>query len=220
VRRFEDGLEALVQESELIRLLRLGDPAGASLLVSKYGASMDAYARDLAPDLGDYDREIAVDRAAQKVVRRIDDFDEQRGSLGGWLRSFLRFELLESRRDRDREIAMEHARLAELTTAGPPTPGMPTSQSVALAALVLQLLTEAEQELLVLHLHERLTLSAIAKRLGPPPVTAEALRKRYERIKAKLYNAARHDPDLRHLTGTEPDTGAGNHPEGEASTND
>jgi RNA polymerase sigma factor (sigma-70 family) len=213
-------LEGQMQESELIRLLRMGDPAGASLLVSKYGASMDAYARNLAPDLSDYDRETAVDRAAQKVVRRIDEFDAKRGSLGGWLRYFVRFELLESRRDRHREIATEHARLDELATLGPSSPTGPTPQSVALAALVLQLLTEAEQQLLVLHLNEKLTFSAIAERLGPPPITADALRKRYERIKAKLYNAARHDPDLRHLTDAATDTGSSNHPEGEAFTDD
>ena len=202
----------------LVDQIRAGDPAAGPLLVSSLSGRLDKYAELRAADLPQADREDAVERALAKVVQNIDQYDPARGTLLTWARAIVRRELAEARRSPtaalvDPAVLAEH--LGETGTGADPTadtaladgeaydPDVPLDpKHVALTALLLQL-GPPDAALVQAHVHEELTFPQIAAQLGPP-ATADNLRKRFSRIRKRIVDAAREDPDLAHLTQEKP----------------
>jgi hypothetical protein len=86
-------------DEELIQAAKAGHKYAGAFLISVYGERLLGYCRTIAPDLGDVDRELICEQAAEKACRKIDEYDETKGTLPGWLRGFVRFGVLNWRRD-------------------------------------------------------------------------------------------------------------------------
>lgn len=196
--------------TELVALVRAGDPTAGPLLVNSLAGRLDRYAAFRADDLSQADREDAVERTLAKVVANIDRYDPSKGTLLTWARAILRNELADARRS-SKETPADPAELpsgfggdafgADPTAhaaveAVEPSDEAPNAAQVALISVVLQL-PRADASLIELHVVERMTFPEIADRLGPP-ATADNLRKRYSRIRRRVRDDARHDPDLAH----------------------
>lgn len=198
----------------LVAQVRAGDTAAAPVLISSLTGRLDRYAELCAGDLPQAAREDAVESALAKAVRHIEDFDPARGNFLTWTRAIVRRELAEVRRSArstpvDPDVLAQ--RIDEQSTGpdptgdavvealDPPDPDAPVrADHIALAGLLLQLLSEDDITLIRLHVHERLTFPQIAEQLGPP-ANATALRQRHSRIRRRVIDAARQNPDLAHL---------------------
>lgn len=192
-----------MDEAELIAKIKLGDMSAASALISLLAAGLDEYSRKIGGDLGDFEREQAVDKAMARLVERIDQYDPTKASLHTWARGFVRNELKELRRS-VREIATEAGGLDSAVTDPDPLTDdepPPSAETTAMAALVLSL-SEADQTLIRLRVMEKLDFEAIAQCFDPP-VRADAMRKRWERIRTKIARLAGEDPDLKRYTTEE-----------------
>lgn len=185
-----------MEEAELIAKTKVGDKAAAAALISLLAVNLEAYSVKVAGDLSDREREVAVERAVKQVVRRIERYDPLRAKLTTWARPFVLNEINEARR-RTREIPTEADELDQpifdpdpfAAAEAPPSP-----ETIAIAALTLTL-TPAEQTLIHLRIVERLDFEAIAMCFDPP-LRADAMRKRWERLIAKLARLSRQEPDL------------------------
>jgi DNA-directed RNA polymerase specialized sigma24 family protein len=193
--------------SRLECLLRAGDAAAWPLLTNSLVPRLDAYARQYAKDLSPADREIAVDNATEKIVDRIDQYDRTKGSLLTWARAIVRREIDEIRRSSPNALPTDPVKvndaLADVTTGPDPTadaalndPKELPRAHLAIASIVLQ---DPDGALIQARLVERLSYDDIAENLGPPPVTAATLRKRFERALQRVKAATHLEPDLQHL---------------------
>ena len=179
--------------SSIVDMLRDDDPSAAALLVSVLGPQLYPYAAEVAPDLSQADREQAVEAAVAEVARRIDDYDERRATLQTWARGFVRNKV---RAQRARLPGGAPAAPLADDTAGAVPPAQETGDAARdahLSEIVLTHLTDAEYVLLRLRLSERLSHALIAEHVG---VREETVKKRYQRIIAKLAAATRGDPQL------------------------
>src|SRR5664280_1325442 len=96
------GLDVMTQVStadvdELVLLAQAGAEEAGPYLVSLCGARLAGYARHLAPELSEAERDEVCERAVELAVRRIDRFDRNRGSFESWVRGFVRFVAQERR---------------------------------------------------------------------------------------------------------------------------
>ena len=161
---------------------------------------------------------IAVE-ATTDAPRAILDFDPAKGTFPTWTRAIVRKELAETRRS-PRATPVDPATLpqrpgehragpdptgdAAVEAADPYDPDAPVEpEHVAVAALLFQLLDENDIALVRAHVHECLTFPQIADQLGPP-ANADSLRQRFRRIRLRVVDAARDDPDLVHLIQEKP----------------
>lgn len=186
--------------NELIAMIKAGDRAAGSTLVSLMTSDLDTYSRHIAPKLGDLDRETAVDKALSRVVERIEEYDPEKGTLKAWARSFVRFGLLDvSRKPRELATAPEDLETIPETAPGDDAdPDRPINPRALALELIIDQLKPEEQTLLSLHVHEGLDFNQIAE-AWDPPARADALRKRYQRIRERVVAIASSDPDLQHL---------------------
>lgn len=175
----------------IIEMLRNNDPSAAPILVSVLGPQLYPYAAMIAPDLSQADQEDAVEDAIAAVAARIDDFDEERGTLQAWARGFVR-NTVRARRSRQ-PGGLPPQPLAEHHHESVPNATANMDRDARLSEVVLTRLTDAEYLLLRLRLSEQLPHAAIAERFG---VSEEAVKKRYQRLIAKLADAVRGDPLL------------------------
>ena len=183
---------------DLAEAVQKGDPSAGPNLVSALAPMLDFCALVDAPDLSQRQREDAVQRALQSIVAGIQNYDPNLGSFAAWSRGNLKFKLRDMRR-RDPEIAVDPSRLVSFARAERPIDEESSPDALAFAELVARVLTPGEQALLALHIMESMTFAEIADRLGPP-ANPPALRKRYQRARARVLQAAREDPTLTHLT--------------------
>jgi RNA polymerase sigma factor (sigma-70 family) len=200
-----------VDWTRLIEQIRSGDPLAGPLLINSLAGRLDRYAEFRARDLGQADREDAVERALAKIVDNIDSYAPEKGTFLTWARAIVRREISESRRTQQAGPLSSDAldeRLAQTPTGSDPTADAAIAAvggeepcvspaHVAIASLVLQL-ASADIALIEAHVTERLTFPEIAEQLGPP-ATPDNLRQRYWRTRKKLVDAGRNDPDLAHL---------------------
>jgi RNA polymerase sigma factor (sigma-70 family) len=82
-------------ERELVDKSRKGDPTAGPFLISYLGDHLLGYARAIAPDLGDVEREQIVEIAIEAGVRSINRYDPSRGGLRGWFRRQVRWKTSE-----------------------------------------------------------------------------------------------------------------------------
>jgi RNA polymerase sigma-70 factor (ECF subfamily) len=185
----------------LIEQIRQGDETAGAVLVSIVAPRLLGYADLIGPDLPEADREMAVETAIETAIRRIDRYDESRGTFPAWVRTFVKHAVNDWRRRHPdgapQELAGEPEQPAE-----PPDDAdeLVNPETVALAAIVLSE-SEPNQLLIRLRFVEGLTHAQIAERLN---VTEATSRKRLERLLARLRRTAAEDPDLSgHLKGEE-----------------
>lgn len=186
----------------LIEQLRRGDPSAGPLLVSIVAPRLLGYAAHLARDLGEPDQEEIVEAAIEKSILKIDQFDPERGTFTGWVRTFVRNEVVTWRRNHPGSTVPVSDEAVEVPAE--PEAGedkgkeeAASQRETAITALVLGL-PEAAQLLLRLRSVEGLDHIAIAEQLDVRP---DAARKRLQRILQTLRERAADDPDLKHLGG-------------------
>lgn len=198
--------------STLVERVKRGEEAAGAELVSALAAQLDLYATTLDESnrLSTREREDAVEAAIVKVVRRIRDYDPTRATLPTWARGFVRNEMREAIRIQrettagtELETLLAESRERDDRAARVATGEQVTDAEIAVLALLLQL-NAGDAELIYAHAVERLPFQAIADRLGTG-VTAAALRKRYQRARNTLIEAAKTDEHLQHLTEADPD---------------
>lgn len=193
--------------STLVERIKRGEDAAGAELVSVLAAQLDRYALTLDESrrLSTREREEAVEAAVVKVVRRIRDYNPSRATLPTWARGFVRNELREAIRSRKEIIAgteletlLAQSRERDERAARPESGENATPAQIALLTLLLQL-KPGDAELIYLRAVELLPFQSIADRLETD-ITAAALRKRYQRSRDALIEAAKADPHLKHLT--------------------
>jgi RNA polymerase sigma factor (sigma-70 family) len=165
-----------------------GTEFASPYLVSLYGAKLTRFARLLAGDLSETDREVLCERAIEKAVERIELFDASRGSFEAWLRGFVRRELYETRR---RVLVEPSAAMEDVADVAHSTAGSVTPPDVieALRAAVRRL-SETDQLIIALRAYENLPYAAIAEQLG---ADVAACRVRYHRALRRLRDTAMSD---------------------------
>lgn len=188
----------------LIEQLRQGDPSAGPILVSIVAPRLLGYAAHLARDLGEAEHEEIVEAAIEKSILKIDQFDADRGTFTGWVRTFVRNEVATWRRNHLGSTVPVNEEALEV--AGEPEPDegeddgkdeAASQRDTAITSLVLNL-PEPAQLLLRLRFAEGLDHIAIAEALDVRP---DAARKRLQRILQTLRQLAADDPDLKHLRG-------------------
>lgn len=184
----------------LIEQLRRGDPSAGPILVSMVAPRLLGYAAHLARDLGEPDHEEIVEVAIEKSILKIDQFDPERGTFTGWVRTFVRNEVATWRRNHPGSTVPVNEEALEVPGESEPDSGEDKAASqrvTATTALVLGL-PEPAQLFLRLRFAEGLDHIAIAEQLDVRP---DAARKRLQRILQTLRERAADDPDLKHLGG-------------------
>lgn len=183
----------------LIQRILEGDELAGSMLVSLYGPRLASYARAMAGDLSDADREVICENAVEKAVRKMDLYDPERASLYWWMRGFVRSEVSSWRRSMERLEPFDPEKAED--QASPPLEMSADAQEAARElAQAISELTRTDQLIIGLRDVEELSYAEIAARLGD--VSEEACRKRHSRALARLKELARERPVLvRYLEG-------------------
>lgn len=195
---------------ELLDAVKAGEPAAGPSLITVVAPLLDSYALRIGQDLSQREREDAVEKALTEVVRRIDSYDEGTATLPSWARAFVRHAIADIRRG-SREQPTGPSELQRIAGNGVEAPmegvegksddgDLLSPQAMALTSLMTTVLSEADQLLITLHVHQKLTFEEISAVLGGErPPSAAALRKRYERGRRRLRNAAAAEPNLKHF---------------------
>ena len=182
----------------LIEQIRRGDPSAGPILVSIVAPRLLGYTAHLARELSEPDHEAIVEAAIEKAILKIDQFNPERGTFTGWVRTFARNEVATWRRSHPGPNVPVNEETLELADDQAPTDDEAASpRDIAITALVLDL-PEPAQLLLRLRFAEGLDHIAIAELLDVRP---DAARKRLQRILQTLRERAADDPDLKHLGG-------------------
>ena len=150
---------------------------------------MLGYARAIAPDLGDADRELIVEMAVEAGVRSIDRFDPGRGGLRGWFRRQVRWKTSEWRRTGP---AAGAPLLADPEAAAGDDPELPEFLADNLRAVIAEL-SEDDRLLLALRAVEGLGHTEIGLRLD---LNSATVRQRYKRLLERLRAVIRGQPEL------------------------
>lgn len=179
----EDPMDELA--SQLIERARAGDESAAPFLVSLYGERLLGYARAIAPDLSDLDRELIVERAVESGVRALSAFDETKGTLFAWFRRQIQYKTLDWRKAHPAEGEVPASYVAP--TSDQPSHGVEVFEALS---RILQQLSHDDQKIIALRDTEGLAYEEISTRLG---VSTDALRQRHSRAVKRLHNYAKKD---------------------------
>jgi RNA polymerase sigma factor (sigma-70 family) len=182
---------AYMDEDHLVRKIRAGDELAAAMVVSLFGGQLAGYARAIAGDLSDADREVISETAVEKAVRKIDLFDRNKGTLFGWLRAFLRTEVAGWRRSMERMEPLS----GEEEEKHQDSDSVPAARLEAAKELVALLASLRDTDQLILSLRdlEGLSYREISVRLNVPEDTC---RQRHLRAAARLRERAMSVPTL------------------------
>jgi len=177
-------------ERDLLERARRGDTSAAPFLVSYLGDHLLGYARSIAEDLADADRETIVEIAVEAGTRLIGTFDESRGNLRAWFRRQVRWKVAEWRRSGPASPDPLPAVLQEQ----PELPGAPLPPAIVDALRdAIAPLDRDDQIVLALRAVEGLAFPEIGLRLG---IKADAARQRYHRALRRLKESAAATPEL------------------------
>ena len=181
-------------DEELIRAAKAGDAHAGAFMISLYGPRLLGYCRTIAPDLGDIDRELICEQAVETAFRKIDDYDDGKGTLHAWLRGFVRYGVRTWRRSPASRVSP----LGSEPDAGswPPAaeadPDRDDPRTGRLTAAI-RALPLHHQLLIALRFRENLPSNEIASRLG---ISDEAVRKRLSRLTQQLRAQVEDQGDL------------------------
>ncbi|HVC78227.1 MAG TPA: sigma-70 family RNA polymerase sigma factor [Candidatus Micrarchaeaceae archaeon] len=167
----------------LIVELRSGSEQAGAFLVSQLAPMLLGYARLLAVDLSETDRELLCERAVERAVDRIDRYSADKGTFPGWVRGILRNEVRTWRRsmpqsvdfDEDFPLPRDNEETAESSGA--------SQDAVTVVEQLLDALAPTDALIIRLHDIEQLTFKAIAAQLD---VREDACRQRHHRALARL----------------------------------
>ena len=175
---------------KLMAALRNGEPWAGPSFITVMGPILINHAERIGSDLGTADQELAVERALETALRKIDKYDETRAGPGAWLRPFVSHAVADIRRANPTQAAVELDLLAQ------PPPDEPSSIPEAATRLgwLVRELAEADQVILRLRHVENLDYAAIADRIGG--VTDGACRVRHHRAIRRLAQLARASGDF------------------------
>lgn len=169
-------------DEELIQAAKAGHEYAGAFLISVYGERLLGYCRTIAPDLGDVDRELICEQAAEKACRKIDEYDETKGTLPGWLRGFVRFGVLNWRRDWAARFHVTGRTDENWQPRQEPELNRSDPRIAALAAAV-RAMPQQHQLLIALKYRENLPTHEIAARLR---ISEAAVRQRLSRLTRQL----------------------------------
>ena len=177
-------------ERDLLERARRGDTSAAPFIVSYLGDHLLGYARSIAEDLADADRETIVEMAVEAGTRLIGTFDENQGHLRAWVRRQVWWRVQEWRRSGPAPPDPLPAVLQEQ----PELPAAPLPPPVVAALRdAIASLDRADQIMLALRAVEGLAFPEIGLRLG---ITTDAARQRYHRALRRLKKKASAMPAL------------------------
>jgi RNA polymerase sigma-70 factor (ECF subfamily) len=185
----------------LIEQIRQGDETAGAVLVSVVAPRLLGYAGLIAQDLSDADREQVVEEAIEKAIRKIDQYDESRGTFPTWVRAFVRHAAGDWRRQHPGGAVGEVKREREQPVEPPDEQSKQRPKIVALRAIVMSE-PLPDQVLLRLRFEEGLSHAQIARELNLTPAAA---RKRLGRILERLRGKAAEYPKLKDLLKGEKD---------------
>ena len=177
-------------ERDLLERARRGDTSAAPFLVSYLGDHLLGYARSIAKDLADADRETIVEMAVEAGARLIGTFDENRGTLRAWFRRQVRWKVAEWYRSGPASPDPLPAVLQE--EAEVPAAPLPPAVAEALRDAIASL-DRDDQIVLALRAVEGLAFPEVGLRLG---ITTDAARQRYHRALRRLKTKASAMPAL------------------------
>lgn len=176
----EEGIP--IQEEELLKRLRRGDPAGLEELMDQYSAYVCAVAARILPGCPEEWEELAAETFLEAWNRRKT---LQPGNLKGWLGAVVRnraFNRLRSRRD---TLPLEE----DVLLLSPDSPQITLEQRELEQVLhrALDSLEESDRELFVRHYYYGQTVARAAEEMGLNLSTAKTrLRRGRERLKEFL----------------------------------
>jgi len=182
-------------DEELIQAAKAGHKYAGAFLISVYGERLLGYCRTIAPDLGDVDRELICEQAAEKACRKIDEYDESKGTLPGWLRGFVRFGVLNWRRDWAARVDLTDEADHEDWQPRPEPERNRSDPRIAELAAAVRAMPHHHQLLIALKYRENLPTHEIAARLR---ISEAAVRQRLSRLTRQLRTQVegRNDADL------------------------
>lgn len=177
-------------ERQLVEQAKAGQRSAGPILVSLMGDRLLGYARAIAPDLSDADREQIVELAVEAGLRAISRFDPDRGSLFGWFRTQVRFKTIDHFRaqPRNEELDPDHAGLCPEE----PSRWEGPAAAAALKSAIAQL-SGPDKLILALRGVEQVAYTEIALRLE---ITETAARQRYKRARERIRAIIVSDPLL------------------------
>lgn len=192
-------------ERELVESAREGRPSAGAFLVSRYAPSLMGYCRSITPDLGDIDRELIVEFAIEKALRKIERYDPARGPFEPWLRTLVMFAAKDWRRNPARTVPADPtAQDGPLIAAVAPHQHQSAPTTTRLAPAIdalrgaLPQLSVPDQVIIGLRDLEGRSIHDVATRLE---ITEAACRQRHHRAKARLIRLLKADPRTATLTG-------------------
>lgn len=179
---------------DLIMAIKDGSRWATPAMVTIVSPLLLGYAGAVAPDLSPADHEAAVEAAILRGVRKVDKFDRQRGTFGGWLRPFVRHALNDIRREQGSTTA------PFLDDFPEPSPSLAEDPSAAAEAAAIQAalasLSATDRLIITLRDYEHLDYDGCAERIGG--VSAAACRVRHHRAVGHLAAAAKGHEALAH----------------------
>jgi RNA polymerase sigma factor (sigma-70 family) len=185
----------MVDNDELVAAAQEGRAWAAHALVTTVAPVLLGYAALVGRGLGSTDHELAVEAAIARGVRKLDQYDPNRGTFAGWLRPFVRHALDDIRRNGAADsLSDDFADAPEDPPSDAQTP-QAVEERKAINRAVASL---RPTDQLILHLRntEVLTYEQCAERIGG--VTAGACRVRHHRAVRRLADAARTETALAH----------------------
>ena len=174
-----------MEESELLRLLRRGDPAGLEALIVRYTPYVSAVAARILPGCPREWEEVAADVfwAAWQERKKL-----QPGRLKGWLSVTARNRALNRLRASREVLALEEDVLC-LAEDGPQRL-LEEREQAELVRRALGELERPDRELFVRHYYYGQTVARAAEEMGLNPSTAKTrLRRGREKLKEHLRKA-------------------------------
>jgi RNA polymerase sigma factor (sigma-70 family) len=188
-----------MDEAELLKALREGDGSLAPLAVSLYGRALSGYLDRVFYWLPQTERELACERAIEKAVSKISHFDQTKGSFAGWVRAFVRHEVLDIVRRGIVSLSAipTDSLIATAQQSWSPNASPQTELDVARA---LDMLSPSDQLILTLRTVEGYDYATIAHQLG---VDEAACRQRHKRALARLRERLELSPTGQRFIGLE-----------------
>lgn len=191
-----------MDDSELIRAVRENESYAGPFLVSLYGPRLAGYCRSIAPDLGDTDRELAIENGIERAVRRIEAYEPDRGSVLAWLRPFVLHATQDWRRSNVQLSRYDSADLVDVAAPSPvdviQPPAPESAQAAEAVRTAFRQLSVPDQVVIVLRNYEQHPVQHTAEILG---ISVDACRQRHHRALTRLKAFLEADERVTPMTG-------------------
>jgi RNA polymerase sigma factor (sigma-70 family) len=174
----------------LVEAVAHGEPWAAGALVSLFGPVLVRFAGVIGSDLSQADQELAVEQGIDHAIERIDEYKAKAGSLGVWLRPFVRHAVGDLRRTRGMHEPLNGDWPDQTTDAD--APSISDAERSAVHRALLRL-SPTDQLIISLRDFERLTYAQCADLLRAAEGTC---RVRHHRALQRLREQMANEPAL------------------------